>query len=101
MEYLPIISTIVSVLLLGIGFLIKRAIFREIDSLNIRIKDMETEVKSIRSNYLARFDDIKKTVNENHIEQIKMVSELKELIAEQISFCKFHQELKPKRGKSR
>ena len=82
MEFLPIVSTLVSVGLLGIGYLIKRTIFKEIDSLNIKIGNLEKEMASMKMNYLDRFEKVIKTANDNHIETIRNFGEVKEMIAE-------------------
>jgi predicted nucleic acid-binding Zn-ribbon protein len=81
-QFLPIISTLVSVGLLAIGYLIKRTIFKEIDTLNTKLNSLEKEMASMKMNYLDRFEKVIKTANDNHIETIKNFGEVKEMIAE-------------------
>lgn len=64
---------------------------KKVDQIEI---DMLKGFGTLTTNYVKRFDDIKKTMNDNQIETIKSIDSLRLAIEKQTQFCKLVQEEK-------
>ena len=76
----PIVASALSAVLIILLSALATILWQKVNKLETRIDQLETDILTVKVNYLRRFDDLKDHINEKHLQIIEKITILTTMI---------------------